>query len=121
MRSCDCSGKKPSVSGKAHSDPVKYHSRPTVVDGIRFASQREANRYQELLYLLQAGSIQDLVLQVRYPLLVAGQKVAVYVADFVYRADDQDVVEDAKGVRTPVYRLKAKMFQAQYGYAIREV
>src|SRR4051812_37673320 len=28
--------------------PTKYHNEPTEVDGIRFASKKEANRYAEL-------------------------------------------------------------------------
>ena len=47
--------------------------------------------------------------------------VCVYVADFVYReAGGALVVEDAKGCRTALYRLKAKWLEAQTGLVIRE-
>ena len=44
-----------------------------------------------------------------------------YVADFVYSRNGLTVVEDAKGVRTPVYRLKKRMMAEKYGIQIREV
>lgn len=108
----------------------KYGAKKTVVDGITFASKKEAKRYGELKLLERAGEITDLRLQPRYPLEVAGIKVATYVADFSY-LDTRErhrpdgiaffVVEDVKGMKTPMYRLKAKMFAAQYGFPIREV
>lgn len=78
-----------------------------------------------------AGLLRNLEIQPRYPLSSGDQRVAVYVADFAYDlmmpgADwvwrDRRIVEDVKGVRTPVYRLKARLFQAQYPQIVfREV
>lgn len=104
----------------------KYKSRKVEVDGITFHSAKEAKRYGELKLLEKAGEIRELVLQPRFPLDVAGVKVATYVADFKYLERDEDdlwqlVVEDVKGFRTPVYRLKAKLFSALYFFPIREV
>lgn len=101
----------------------KYNAKPTVVDGIRFASKREAARYVRLRMMEDNGLITGLELQPRYPLNVGKQKVADYVADFRYtvKATGATVVEDAKGVKTPVYRLKKKMVAAQYGIEIHEV
>jgi len=108
---------------------AKYRAKPTVVHGVRFASKAEARRYQELLLLGRAGEIRNLELQPRFPLHVGGEQVAVYVADFRYeeRSIDAfnecywfDVVEDVKGMKTPVYRMKKKMVEAQYGIRIRE-
>jgi hypothetical protein len=57
-------------------------------------------------------------------------KVCTYVADFAYdqktlSASENDhyvrVVEDVKGMKTPVYRLKKKLVEAQYGIEITEV
>jgi len=100
----------------------KYRAVPTIVDGIRFASKKEARRYRELKLLEKAGEIKDLELQKKYSLLVAGSKVGVYIADFVYQEKGNDflTVEDVKGVRTPVYRLKKKIFEAMYRIEIRE-
>lgn len=105
---------------------TKYRAVPTVVDGIRFASKAEATRYQDLVRFGLAGLLAELELQPRFDLHVEGVKVGTYVADFRYREldafDDQwsDVIEDVKGVRTPVYRLKKRMVEAEYGIQIRE-
>jgi|TARA_R110000822_G_scaffold33493_5_gene95487 hypothetical protein len=101
----------------------KYHAKPTIVDGIRFASQAEARRYGHLKMLERAGTICDLELQPRFPLLVNAIKVCTYVADFRYRFPGVSVpvVEDVKGVQTPVYKLKKKMLLAQDGIIITEV
>jgi hypothetical protein len=111
---------------------AKYGAVPTVIHGVRFASKAEARRYSELLLLGMAGEIRDLELQPRVPLKVDGVKVGDYVADFRYQERAgidtvsgcdrwRDVTEDVKGVRTPVYRMKKKHVEAQYGIVIREV
>jgi hypothetical protein len=101
----------------------KYGAAPTLVDGIRFASQAEARRYGHLRMLERAGTIVDLELQPRFPLLINAIKVATYVADFRYRFAGValPVVEDVKGVQTAIYKLKKKMLLAQHGIIITEV
>jgi hypothetical protein len=105
----------------------KYGAEPTTVDGHRFASKREAARYQELRLLEKAGRITGLVLQPILPIHVMTAKgepvrVCAYIADFGYtRADGADVIEDSKCVKTAVYRLKKKMVRAEYGIEIVEV
>jgi hypothetical protein len=101
----------------------KYQNVRVEIDGITFASKREARRYGDLLILVRIGEIADLELQPRYPLIVNGEKVATYVADFRYRvvATGSTVVEDVKGVRTPVYRMKKKLIRALYGVEIVEI
>lgn len=106
----------------------KYHAKKTIVDGITFDSAREARRYSELKLLERAGAIRDLKRQVRYELIPAFDvdgkhyRPTSYVADFVYTdcKTGTEVVEDCKGYRTDVYRLKAKMFAHKYGVVIRE-
>jgi dsDNA-binding SOS-regulon protein len=63
----------------------KYGAVRTEVDGISFASKKEARRYSELKLLERAGEIADLQLQPRFPLTVNGVRVCTYVADFQYR------------------------------------
>jgi hypothetical protein len=100
----------------------KYHSKRTVVDGIQFASKAEARRYGELKLLDRAGLIQRLKLQPRYVLQEAfihgGKRIRAieYVGDFEYWDVKRRalICEDVKGMRTPVYRLKRKMFLRQY-------
>ena len=118
---------------KAPAKPVaerksKYGNRKTEVDGITFDSAKEAKRYQVLRLMEKGRLITSLRCQVPYPLEINGTVVATYIADFVYRKATKmefspaydTVVEDCKGVRTPVYRLKAKLMLAIHGITIRE-
>jgi hypothetical protein len=100
--------------------PNKYRARKTEVDGIIFDSQREAVRYQELKLLEKAGEISNLELQVKFSLDIEGVRICNYIADFCYDEKGQVVVEDSKGVRTPSYRIKAKLMWALYRIRIRE-
>lgn len=97
----------------------KYKAVPTTVDGIRFASIGEANRYRGLKLLEQNGAITDLKLQQPFDLEIFGYKVCTYRADFTYFENGRFVVEDFKGFVTPEFKLKAKLFEALYGYPIR--
>ena len=110
----------------------KYGAKPTVVDGIRFASLAEAKRYGELKLLEKAGEITDLVLQPRFVLTasnarypeVGGRSVEIgsYVADFAYRdRDGSYIVEDVKGYRTDLYVWKKKHAEAEHGITITEI
>ena len=101
---------------------TKYHSVQTVVDGIVFPSRKEAARYQELRLSEKAGIISDLRTQVPYELIPkCGRNRAIkYIADFVYTENGKTVVEDCKGMRTEVYRIKKKMMRFIKGIEIRE-
>jgi len=99
----------------------KYGNERTTVDGITFASKKEARRYGELRMLERQKIISDLKLQRRFRLEVNGILIATYVADFDYGAGpDGHIVEDCKGVRTPLYRVKKKLMLALYGVEIIE-
>lgn len=100
----------------------KYHAQKEAVDGITFASKKEAKRYRELKLLERANVITDLKLQVPFPLIHKSKygREIKYVADFVYTEDGKMVVEDTKGFRTDVYRLKARMMQELYSITIKE-
>ena len=105
----------------------KYYSVKTTIDGIPFDSKKEANRYCELKLLERAGEISGLELQPTFELQpkykINGRNVRslTYRADFAYLEKGQRVVEDVKGFRTEVYRLKKKLFEYKYGIEIREV
>lgn len=107
------------ILAKAHRRP-KYGNRKTARDGHTFDSKREADRYAVLKLMERAGEISGLELQPSFPIVVNGVRVCVYRADFRYLERGRIVVEDAKGFRTPAYRLKRKLVQAQYGIEIRE-
>ena len=91
----------------------KYGAKPVVIDGIRFASGLEGQRYRMLKLMERAGEIHELQLQVRFPLMVGSVKIATYIADFVYLKAGQRVIEDAKGKQTPVFRRSAAHMAAQ--------
>lgn len=101
----------------------KYHNKKTEVDGITFDSKKEANRYQELLLLERACQIVDLELQPNFKLIVNGIKVGSYRGDFRYKdaLTGNTVIEDVKGMKTPVYNLKRKLVKALYDIDIVEV
>ena len=97
---------------------MKYHNKRISLGGHNFASKAEAARWIYLSALERDGGITHLRLQSRYE-LYAG---IFYVADFEYfRESGISVVEDVKGLKTDVFKLKAKMFQAKYGKQIREI
>lgn len=100
----------------------KYHAKPEYRDGIRFASGREAKRYDRLKLLERAGEIKDLALQPIYHIRINGIKIGFYRADFKYLdvKAGQWVTEDCKGFRTPLYRFKKRLVEALYGIAIKE-
>ncbi len=101
----------------------KYGARKTVIDGITFDSKREANRYQELKLLEQAGEISYLELQPSFILQESFKyqgktiRAITYKADFAYHelASNAVVVEDVKGMETEVFRIKRKLFLSKYG------
>ena len=101
----------------------KYRNKKTVFDGITFDSMKEAKRYKQLKIFERAGLIKDLKLQVPFVLIdkTSYGRAIKYVADFVYTEDNKMVVEDVKGVRTDVYRLKKRLLAERYGIVIKEV
>ena len=107
----------------------KYGNVRTSCDGIQFDSLAEARRYSELKLLEKAGIVRRLSCHPVYRFVVGTIDVGGYEADFSYeergavRLDGigwDTVVEDVKGVRTAVYRLKKKLMLACHGIEIRE-
>lgn len=99
----------------------KYRAIKTTVDGITFASKAEAKRYSELKLMQRAGAIINLKLQPKFRLQTgytngAGTKIRPidYVADFMYEENGKVIIEDVKGMKTPVYNLKKKIFENKY-------
>lgn len=92
------------------------------MNGITFASKREADRYLVLWAMYADGKIENLELQKRLRCTVNGHKVCDYLADFTYNYPGGDmIVEDVKGMKTDVYKLKKKLVKAVYGIDIVEV
>lgn len=101
----------------------KYHNVKTERDGYKFDSRAEARRYGELELLQRAGKIHNLVVHRRFALTVNGFNVGVYIADFDYydNLTPALIVEDVKGVRTAVYKLKKKLMFAIHAIHITEI
>ena len=94
----------------------KYNARPTIVDGIKFASAKEARRYGELKLLQMAGKISALELQPRYKIVIE----ETYIADFRYVENGETIIEDVKGCLTREYKRKRKAMLKQHGVTILE-
>lgn len=121
----------------------KYHNRKITVDGETFDSKKEYLRYQELTLLERAGKIRNLQRQVKFVLIPAQrepnieehkddgrvkviqgkmiERECAYVADFVYRNNGVQVVEDTKGFKTKDYLIKRKLMLWVHGIRINEV
>jgi len=96
----------------------KYKNIPTVVDGIKFASKKEAKRYQELKLLKARGDVIDFECQKSFKL--AGRYR--YVCDFFVKwYGGEEDVEDVKGYKTPVYKLKKAWMKDKYNIDIVEI
>lgn len=100
----------------------KYGNKKIIIDGIEFDSKKEGNRYIELKLLERAGEIKDLELQKVFELQPGFKKNGntyiriTYVADFYYYdiRNNNYVVEDTKGFKTEVYKIKKKLFEYKY-------
>lgn len=103
----------------------KYRNQKVMVDGIKFDSKKEARRYQELKLLKRSGKIENLRLQVPYVLIDKSNhgRAIKYIADFVYydNALKKEIVEDTKGYRTDIYKLKKRLMVERYGIEIKEL
>lgn len=101
---------------------MKYRNQKVEIDGYKFASRREANRYGRLKLLKQEGSVIDFKMQVKYPIVINNQKICVYIGDFeVLWRSGKTTVEDCKGMKTSTYALKKKLVKAVLGIVIKEI
>ena len=105
----------------------KYHNKKVEIDGEVFDSLKEASRWQELKLLERAGVIHGLSRRQRFELIPVQKKDGkvierpiTYIADFCYVEDGKPVVEDCKGMRTDVYKIKKKLMLFVHGVEIRE-
>lgn len=109
----------------------KLHAKTTFVDGIKFDSEAEAERWKQLVTLEKTGQIGNLRRQVKY-VLIPSQKVegktereCSYIADFCYFRNGELIVEDVKGYRKgatyQVFVIKRKLMLEKYGIRVREI
>lgn len=100
----------------------KYNNRRINTEDGWFDSQRELKRWQELKLLERGKRISDLRRQVEYELIpkMGPLRRIVYRADFVYKEDGREVVEDSKGFRDRVYKLKARLMLWRHNIPVVE-
>lgn len=83
-----------------------------------FASAGEARRFSELALMQDQGMIQNLRMQVPFPIKVRGKTITKYIADFVYNSGGKIIVEDFKsakeGYETDVFKIKRDLIEAIY-------
>lgn len=111
----------------------KFGAKAIIVDGIRFASKKEAKRYGELKILQQAGQIRDLEIQRKYPIEIRHKAVKIksegypngravnYFADFAYWESGKRVIEDVKSsaTMTPLSKLKIALVEHIHNVEVR--
>ena len=117
----------------------KYGNINKTVDGIKFDSIKEADRYRELKFLERCGSIEQLELQKKFVLIPAQyenplaekkkdrgkclEQACTYKADFYYydKLTNKYCCEDTKGFKTKDYIIKRKLMLYVHGIRIIEV
>lgn len=106
----------------------KFKNVPTIIDGLRFDSKKEAHRYCELKLLQKAGHISHLEIQPVFKFEVNGRPVLIrsggypngrqakYRADFSYFDGEKRIVEDVKSsaTKTEAYALRKALVEAIY-------
>lgn len=100
----------------------KFHNQKVKTKEGTFDSKKEYHRWNELKLLRKAGVIHSLERQVPFILINKskyGREIR-YIADFVYKENGKVVVEDTKGVKTDVYKLKKRLMAERYGIRIVE-
>ncbi len=98
----------------------KYRNIKTIINGISFHSKKEGLRYVELKQLEKRKKIFNLKLQPKYIIAINGIKICSYIADFSYGENGFTIVEDVKGFKTSIYRLKKKLMKVILGIEIYE-
>lgn len=94
-----------------------------MMDGELFDSKAEARRFAHLTILQKVGKISGLRRQPAFRFEIGGKLMFTYRADAEYLDHDTGlkVVEDVKGVKTPVYNLKKRIIEASHNIKIVEI
>ncbi len=102
----------------------KYKNHSIILDGIRFDSRGEGQRYLELKELKKRNIITDFELQPQFELQPKFVKDGIKIREISYYADfritypdGKIVIEDVKGkggYTTPDFVVKKKLFDYRY-------
>lgn len=121
----------------------KYNNTKVIVNGIKFDSKKESERYIVLCEHERSGNISDLKLQVKFELIPSIKEKYIehlktkdkpkertlqlpitYTCDFQYIKDGLIVVEDVKSSPKMIpqeFVLKEKLLFWKYGIKIKRV
>lgn len=95
----------------------KFHNIPTEVGNARFSSKKEAKHWEELGLAKKSGALLFVLRQVPFH----HSSGVRYVVDFVeFWASGEVRFIDVKGVKTPMYKVKKKMIEAEFPITITE-
>lgn len=95
----------------------KFSAKTIIIDGYKFDSLVEGNRYLDLKLLAYAGEISNLEVHPYFELFPAAKingnqlKPIEYTADFRYLEGNKNVVEEVKAVMTRDAVLRINLFQ----------
>lgn len=102
---------------------TKYKAKTTLIDGIKFDSKQEGEYYLYLKEQQEKGIIERFELQPKFILQEGFRKEGkwirpiVYIADFdIWYKDGTRRIVDVKGVITPEFRIKKKLFEMKYPF-----
>lgn len=97
----------------------KYNATKTLYKGIKFDSKLECNVYKRMEELGIVPTLQPKYeLQPKFALLGQVYRPIEYKADFLITINETDYILDAKGMETPEFKLKKKLFAFKYGKPI---
>jgi hypothetical protein len=94
---------------------LKYNNKPTVYNGKKYASKREAKHAQDLDWRIKSGEVTKWVPQVKIPIIVDGKFICHYIIDFkVWLVDGSIEYHEVKGKELQLWKLKWALTKAIY-------
>lgn len=101
---------------------IQAESKKPFASVVRRESNIEGARRFQLEECLSKGIISDLKTQHKFEIKVNDYFICCYYADFVYKYQGRQIVEDTKnGNVTAVFRLKKKLMKAVLGIDVIEI
>lgn len=111
------------MTSGANARENKFGAVATVENGQRIDSKAERKHLAGLRGRLRAGEIYALACQPEFPLIVNGEFIGKYTADFAFWdvREDRFRVVDVKGVETREFKRAKKLVKAIYGIDVEVV
>lgn len=94
----------------------KYKNTRVIVDGIKFDSKAESEYYQHLCQMLKLGLIESFE---RQPKVYLSKAKILIKPDFVITENGKTHYVDIKGFKTPVFKIKARLWKAYMDKPLR--